>query len=62
MYSSTFIRALLLAFSISQIIYWYFLATAANNQLEMMWKEAVVAKFGVMDLSMNLRRDGEDRF
>ena len=46
----------------SQTIYWRFLATEANNQLEMIRKQAEVAKFEVIDLSRNLRRDSEDRF
>jgi len=35
---------------------------SANNQLEMIWKQAEVAKCEVMDLSKNLRRDSEDTF
>jgi hypothetical protein len=34
----------------------------ANKELEIMWKQAEVAKFAVMYLSSNLRRDSEDRF
>jgi hypothetical protein len=62
MYSPTFVSAVLLLLLMSQMICWSLLAREANTQLEMMRKQAEVAKFEVMYLSSNLRRDSEDRF
>lgn len=53
---SHFYSCFMIGVTMSQLI----LAREANNQLEIIRKQAEVAKFEAMDLSRNLRRESEN--